>query len=90
MPLNTEFLAICTYFPMHLNSRFVSSTLWATFNFQVKEKELKRIMTRIFCQSIHDIFMLLDVLHQLELALKVISVEKEEEIFDISRLYIEH
>lgn len=40
---------------------------------EVKERRLKRIMTGILCQSVYDIFMLLDVLHQLEFTLKVKS-----------------
>eukprot|EP00268_Persea_americana_P034054 TRINITY_DN33685_c0_g2_i14.p1 TRINITY_DN33685_c0_g2~~TRINITY_DN33685_c0_g2_i14.p1 ORF type:complete len:279 (-),score=49.17 TRINITY_DN33685_c0_g2_i14:692-1528(-) len=36
---------------------------------QVKERTIKRVMSNILCYSVFDIFMLLDVLHQLEFKL---------------------
>lgn len=37
---------------------------------EVKERTIKRVMSNIFCYPVFDIFMLLDVLHQLEFKLR--------------------
>lgn len=63
------FLDTCNSFSPRRIARIVNE-LSNTLVKEAEERRLKRIMSRILCRSIFDIFELLDVLHQLEVTLK--------------------
>ncbi|ONK76985.1 uncharacterized protein A4U43_C02F1930 [Asparagus officinalis] len=53
---------------------------------EVNERRVQRIMTGITCQSVYDIFVLLDVLHQLEFSLKVKSESAKTSVLIIDSI----
>lgn len=67
--LGVIFLDTCNSFSAH-RIACIANQIPGPLIKEVKERRVKRIMTGIICHSVFDIFMLLDVLNQLEFTLK--------------------
>lgn len=62
-------LPCCTRFILHIPARIIWKPL-LKWSFLQTNKILQQVMNNIVCQSVFDIFILLDVLHQLKSILK--------------------